>query len=131
MKFVVLLWIAVVVLIVAALVGIVMRFGKLIYCDLYIMRHGAKLTGTCRRYRFERWRCGHDIEWHDESGISRKRRFDVLLPRLKYPCEITVYSLNDVEGLGVCEVFKNALLLAVSVATLALIVWGAIEMFVI
>lgn len=131
MKFIVLLWVAVMVLVVAALVGIVMRFGKLIYCDLYIMRHGVKLTGTCSRYHFQHWYCGHDVEWRNESGNPRRRRFNVFLPRLKYPCEITVYSLNGVESLGVCEVFKNALLLAVSVATLALIVWDTIEMFII
>lgn len=131
MKFIVLLWIAVVIFVVVALVGVVMRFGKLIYCDLCIMQHGTKLTGTCSRYHFERWRCGHDVEWHNESGFPRKRRFDVFLPRLKYPCEVTVYSLDGVESLGLCEVLKNALLLAVSVAILVIIVWGTIEMFII
>lgn len=131
MKYIVLLWIAVVIFVVIALAGIVMRFGKLIYSDLYIMRHGAKLTGTCSRYRFERWRCGHDIEWRDKSGILRKRRFDVFLPRLKYPCEVTVYSLDGVESLGACEIFKNVLLLALGVGTLAVIVLGTIEMFII
>lgn len=131
MKFIVLLWIAVVIFVMVALVWIVMRFGKLICCDLYIMRHGVKLMGTCSRYRFERWRCGHDVEWHNESGNPKKRRFDVFLPRLKYPCEVTVYSLDGVESLGVCEVLKNALLLTLSVAVLVLIVWGIIDMFII
>lgn len=131
MKFIVLLWIAVVILVVAVLVGIVMRLGKLIYIDLYIMQHGTKMTGTCSRYHFQRWRYGHDVEWHNESGNLRRRRFNVFLPRLKYPCEVTVYSLDGVESLGLCEVLKNALLLAVSVAILVIIVWGTIEMFII
>lgn len=131
MKFIVLLWIAVVTLVVAVLVGIVMRLGKLIYSDLYIMQHGTKMTGTCSRYHFQRWRCGHDVEWHNESGNLRRRRFNVFLPRLKYPCEVTVYSLDGVESLGLCEVLKNALLLAVSVAILVIIVWGTIGMFII
>lgn len=88
--------------------------GRFLYENIMIFRKGEKFSGTCTGYKFEHWNCGHDVRWV-RNGMNYHQRFDVIVFRIKYPCNINVYMLESGANLGIYTVIKNSLIFALCV----------------
>lgn len=86
-------------------------YGRLLYENILIFHKGEKFSGMCTRYKFEHWKCGHDVQWV-RNGMNYHRRFDVIIFRLKYPCSVDVYMLDSGVNLGIYTIIKNSLIFA-------------------
>lgn len=89
-------------------------YGRLLYENIVIFRKGEKFSGTCTKYKFEHWKCGHDVQWV-RNGMNYHRRFDVIIFRRKYPCTINVYMLDFSANLGMYTIVKNIIIFALCV----------------
>lgn len=81
------------------------HLGKILYGHIIVRRKGEKCIGICKKYISGR-NGGLEVEWND--GKRNHHMIFTAIPfKLRYPYEITVYSLNNISNIGLSSIIPH------------------------
>ncbi len=102
--------------------------GRMIVTDIIIAKNGKKKNGKCIKYIYgDRMHFGKMlVEWKDDEGKTKQRKFIALRLRFKYPYNVKVYILDNAvcqSNLGILTIANELLYFL-----LFLFIWGICAM---